>query len=593
MTDSETSSGSTRRSNRFRPLFDQANDAIALVEFQDGTPVIEEVNTRFRDTFVPDDVTITGRELDEVVAAADRNEAARELSQQVQNGDVVRKLITRDTVEGARHFDWQVIPVDATTIETANHAFAIYTDVTERVERKRALEESEERYRKLLTTAPTPILIYNESRELVYANDEAVDLFGAEDQEEILGLTPQDFIHPDIRQELEARRHRLIEEKESVPPIEQTLLDLNGREKTVFVASSPVTYEGEPAIQTVATDITALKDREEQLERYETLVEASGDPLYMMDNEGHLEFVNEALVEMIGYEEDELLGMHVSMVMAENHVGRGEELIQSLLSSGDRRGTFELDAITKSGERIPAEAHISLLYRDGEFHGNVGVLRDITDRLERERRLQRERDRLDEFAGVVSHDLRNPLNVARGRLALAMEDHESEDLDEAARALDRMERLIENVLSLARVGESVGEPKPVELNELLEACWRNVETGAAELIVDTDATILADESRLQQLLENLVRNAVEHGGTEVTVTVGDVPDGFFVEDDGPGIPGDEREKVLDPGYSTREEGTGFGLSIVRDIVQAHGWAIKLSEGSDGGARFEITGVSRA
>lgn len=593
MTDSEPSSGATGESDRFRPLFEQANDAIALVEFQDGSPIIEEVNTKFRDTFVADDVNINGRELDEVVAAEDRRAAARALSRRVQNGDVVRELITRETVEGTRHFDWQVIPVDGRTIETAEYTFAIYTDVTERVERKRALEESEERYRQLLATAPTPIVIYNASEEIVYANREAVELFGGDDEEEILGLTPQDFIHPDSREELDDRRHRLIEENQTVPPHELTLLDLNGREKTVLVASSPVTYEGEPAIQTVATDITELKDRERQLERYETLVEVSGDPMYMMDTEGHLEYVNEALVEIIGYEEDELLGEHVSKVMVDEHVERGEELVQSLLSSGDRRGTFEMAAITVSGERIPAEAHISLLYDDGAFRGTVGVLRDITERLERERRLQRERDRLDEFAGVVSHDLRNPLNVARGRLELAMEDHESEHLAAVERALDRMENLIQDVLSLARIGQSVGETVPVELSELVDACWRNVETGAAELNIETDATILADQMRLQQLLENLIRNAVEHGGSEVTVTVGDVADGFYVEDDGPGIPEDVREKVLNPGYSTREEGTGFGLSIVRDIVQAHDWEIRLKEGREGGARFEITGVTNA
>lgn len=593
MIHSEDRAGVEGAPERFHPLFESANDAIALVEFKDGSPVIEEANPRFRQLFAPDDANLIGRELDEVVAPGDRNDAARELSQLVQNGDVVRKSITRETVAGSRHFDWQVIPVDATTIENAQHAFAIYTDVTERVERKRALEESEERYRQLIATAPTPILIYDGSEEVVYANDAAVELFGAENEEALLGLTPQDFVHPDSRGELDDRRQRLIDEKQAVPPNQLTLLDRSGREKIVLVASSPVTYEGEPAIQTVATDITELKDRERQLEGYETLVEVSGDPMYMLDSAGHFEYVNEALVEITGYEEVELLGKHVSKVMDQDDVERGEALIRSLLRSGDRRGTFEMEAITKGQERFPAENHISILYQDDEFRGSVGVLRDITERLERERRLQRERDRLDEFAGVVSHDLRNPLNVARGRLELAMESHESEDLDAVGRALDRMEGLIENVLSLARVGGSVGEIDPVELADLVDACWRNVETDAAELEVETDATFLADETRLQQLLENLIRNAVEHGGSTVTITVGDVPGGFFVEDDGPGIPEAERDRVLNPGYSTREGGTGFGLSIVRDIAEAHGWEIRLREGKAGGARFEITGVSKA
>ncbi|MDZ7700714.1 MAG: PAS domain S-box protein [Halobacteriales archaeon] len=178
-------------SEDYRALFKQANDAIALVEFQDGTPIIEAVNSTFRETFVPDDSDVIGRDIDELVAEGDRREAAITLSQRVRKGEVTREMTARDTVAGVRHFDCQVIPVDAATIEDADRAFAIYTDVTERFERKRALEESEERYRQLVATAPTPILIYDGSEKVVYANDAAVELFGAENEEELLGLTPR------------------------------------------------------------------------------------------------------------------------------------------------------------------------------------------------------------------------------------------------------------------------------------------------------------------------------------------------------------------------------------------------------------------
>lgn len=340
----------------------------------------------------------------------------------------------------------------------------------------------------------------------------------------------------------------------------------------------------------IYSDITERKEREQERERYETLVEVTGDPMYMLDEEGHFTYVNDALVETSGYSEETLLGEHVSKVMEVDHVERGEQLIESLLSSGEKRGTFEMVIKTAGGERIPTENHISLLYSDGEFHGTVGVLREITDRLERERQLQRERDRLDEFAGVVSHDLRNPLNVAEGRLDLAMEDCASEHFAPVAQAHERMDSLINDVLSLARAGEVVGEMEPVELADLVEACWQTVETASAELVVDTETTIQADSTRLQQLLENLMRNAVEHGGEDVTITIGDLPDGFYVEDDGPGIPEDERGSIFDAGYSTAEDGTGLGLSIVREIARAHGWAISVTESSEGGARFEVTGV---
>ena len=157
-----------------------------------------------------------------------------------------------------------------------------------------------------------------------------------------------------------------------------------------------------------------------------------------------------------------------------------------------------------------------------------------------------------------------------------------------------METLIEDLLTLARGGDQVESPDPVVLQELAELAWENVATSMAQVCVETDntRTLLADRSRLSQLLENLYRNAIEHSDEGVTVRVGELAEGrgLYVEDDGPGIPAEDRETVFEAGYSTAEGGTGFGLSIVEQVAEAHGWEIQATTGSDGGARFEITGV---
>jgi signal transduction histidine kinase len=150
-----------------------------------------------------------------------------------------------------------------------------------------------------------------------------------------------------------------------------------------------------------------------------------------------------------------------------------------------------------------------------------------------------------------------------------------------------MEALIDNLLTLARGDETITELEPVDIARMVGECWSNVETGDATLVADIDCTIDADESRLKQVFENLVRNAVEHGGDDVTVTVGEFEEGIYIEDDGLGIPEDEYDDVFTAGYSTSDEGTGLGLSIVKQIVDAHDWEIRLTDGSDGGARFEI------
>ena len=220
-----------------------------------------------------------------------------------------------------------------------------------------------------------------------------------------------------------------------------------------------------------------------------------------------------------------------------------------------------------------------------------------TERLHRRSaELERQNERLEEFASVVSHDLRNPLNVAQGRVELAREECDSVHLDAAAKAHDRMDTLISDLLALARQGERVSETEPVDLAAVVESCWLNVDTADATLAVETDLTLLADESRLQQLIENLMRNAVEHGGDGVAVAVGTLADGdgFFVADDGPGIPPEKRGDAFDAGYSTSADGTGFGLRIVKQVATAHGWQVWIADDPElGGARFEVSGVDVA
>jgi signal transduction histidine kinase len=225
--------------------------------------------------------------------------------------------------------------------------------------------------------------------------------------------------------------------------------------------------------------------------------------------------------------------------------------------------------------------------------GSVTSLTDVTERESYRRELERQNERLEQFASVVSHDLRNPLNVASLRAETALDTHEDdENLTAIREALDRMEELIDDLLTLARQGEPIEETEPVSLSNIATQSWRMVDTGESKLVVDRDRTFLADPDRLQQLFENLFRNALDHGGSNLTVTVGRLDDdaGFFVADDGDGIPTDERENVFESGYTTEQDGTGFGLAIVSEIVDAHQWAITVTEGENGGARFEIRGV---
>ena len=231
------------------------------------------------------------------------------------------------------------------------------------------------------------------------------------------------------------------------------------------------------------------------------------------------------------------------------------------------------------------------LERGGRAVGRVAVFRDVTEQHHQQETLRRQAEQLDAFASTVTHDLRNPLTVAQGNLELVKQDLEPDDLAKIESAHSRMAEIIEDVLTLARQGKRIDDPSSVALARVAELSWTHLDSKTATLSVDAERTVEADRTMLQHVFGNLFRNAIEHGGDSVTIHVGTLPDGFFVEDDGPGIPASDRETVLEAGYTTSERGTGYGLEIVQSVVDAHGWSLAVTEGRAGGARFEITGVA--
>ena len=207
-------------------------------------------------------------------------------------------------------------------------------------------------------------------------------------------------------------------------------------------------------------------------------------------------------------------------------------------------------------------------------------------------RLERQNEQLDNFASLVTHDLRNPLNVAKGRLELTKDVEDLSHLAAVGRALDRMDEIIEDVLALTWGGQDL-DPNDLDacdIAQLASECWGHVDMANATLHTEDDLVVRANEGRLQRLLENLFRNAVDHGGDDTTIWVGGTDDGFFVEDNGPGIPEEQQSTVFEAGYSSAEKGTGLGLSIVETIAEGHGWTVSVANGREGGARFEFRGV---
>ncbi|WP_135819771.1 histidine kinase N-terminal 7TM domain-containing protein [Halostella litorea] len=312
----------------------------------------------------------------------------------------------------------------------------------------------------------------------------------------------------------------------------------------------------------------------------------------VVDTEDTIVDANERGAAIVGPDPSALVGTKLSTLVSD-HVPSAEPLVDEF----DTRTRLSHDCGT---EQRWFDVTISPIRVDEDRGvGRLIMFTDVTDQVLRQRalerrstELERKNERLEEVASIVSHDLRNPLNVIDGYLDLARETGDPRHFDEMEESLDRMEGIIDEMLTMAKQGRSVDDPEDVALSRVADEAWNYVDTREATLENDVRKQVRADRSQLLQIFENLYRNAIEHGGDDVTVRVGTTADGFFVEDNGPGIPTADREAVFDRGHTSADDGTGFGLSIVRMAVEAHDWRITVTEGTDGGARFEIaTGES--
>jgi PAS domain S-box-containing protein len=332
---------------------------------------------------------------------------------------------------------------------------------------------------------------------------------------------------------------------------------------------------------------------EETRNRFRLLVEESTDVILVVGTDATISYATPSAETVLGRTPAELEDTSGFEPIHPEDQPEVVELFGELVENPDARRSVEFRYERPDGTYIWAEARGRNLLEEPAIEGIVVYTHDITERKRRERELERQNQRLEEFTGVVSHDLRNPLTVAQSQLELARADDDPDRLAAVASSLDRCQALVDNLLELAREGDDLGNIETVSLAAVAEQCWQHVGPTGATLSVATERTIRADRSRLTQLLENVMGNALDHGGSEVTVTVGDLDDGFYVADDGPGIPPEEREAVLAPGYSTADGGTGFGLSIAKQIVEAHGWELSVTDSPSGGAQFEVRGVAVA
>ncbi len=338
------------------------------------------------------------------------------------------------------------------------------------------------------------------------------------------------------------------------------------------------------------------REVEEREEWYSALIETSNDIITVLAPDGTIRYQSPSVERIMGYAPEEMEGDNTfDYVHPDDRERVLQEFMEGMQEPGIHDTKVEYRYRASDGSYRWMESIGSSRLGDPVVEGGVVNSRDITERKEKERELQRQKERLEEFAGVVSHDLRNPLSVLSGRLELALDTGDIEHVESARDAADRMEALVDSLLELARAGAVVSDAEEVDVEKMARTAWVNVPTDDVEMSMDCGVTVEADVDRLVQLFENLYRNAVEHAGDGegeeglTTVYVGGLEGGrgFYVEDDGVGLSESALERAFEHGY-TEGEGSGLGLAIVEEIAEAHGWTVEAREkGVHGGARFEF------
>jgi PAS domain S-box-containing protein len=484
------------------------------------------------------------------------------------------------------------------------------------------LTESKEagaKYRGLLEAAPDAMVVVNQSGEIVLLNLQAEKQFGYRRDEllgqEVTNIIPEGFAERLIADDLRSAEGALAQEIGA--GIELTGLRKDRSEFPIEIMLSPLHSTEGMLVTAAIRDISVRKNAEKHLAqmegRYRGLLEAAPDAMVVVNQGGEIVLLNLQAEKQFGYRRNELLGQKVTNIIPQ---GFAERLIADGLRSAEdalaqQIGTgIELTARRKDGSEFPIELMLSPL---GSAEGILvtAAIRDITTRkaaaadlLQKVEELNRSNEELGQFAYIASHDLQEPLRMVASYTQLLSRRYKGKldsDADEfiafAVDGASRMQRLIQDLLAYSRVGTRGSDLRGISSEDALRQALVNlrgaIKEGGALVTHDVLPVVLADETQLTQLFQNLIGNAIKYQGPGVPkVHIAAAMNGgkkwtFSVRDNGLGIDSQYFEKIFGMFQRLHKReafaGTGIGLAICKKIVEQHGSHIsvesKLGQGS--------------
>ncbi|GGF93049.1 hypothetical protein GCM10010916_07980 [Paenibacillus abyssi] len=475
-------------------------------------------------------------------------------------------------------------------------------DITEHKKTQQLLQQSEERYRRLIKLSPEPIIVHSEET-LIYANDAAVKLAKAKSEGDLLGRSVFEFIHPAMHEMIKQRIHHISSGK-VLDFIENMMVCMDGSIVEVETSSVLITtFMGKPVIQTVVRDLTERKRMERALiqaeSKYRSLVEEGIVGVYLYQN-GRISYANPRFAEVFGYTPEEIYQMDAIDLVEEED----KELFSNdikRLSEGVNSLGFQYRARKKDNSVIFVEGHGTAMIFDG-MPAITGMVVDVTERKRTEQFL-RNSDKLSaigELAAGLAHEIRNPLTSLRGFTQLLKSKASSDQsyfqlmLDE----LDRINTIVNEFMALAK--PEVMRTEQRDIRPLLTNVIYLLETQAilnnVSIVTEFEVempSVLCDEGQLKQVFMNVIKNSIEAmpGGGQLLIQAGiDQQRQLLLRfiDEGIGVSEEGLKKLGEPFYTTKEKGNGLGLMMCYKIIKTHHGTMSFKRNKGKGITVEIT-----
>jgi PAS domain S-box-containing protein len=476
------------------------------------------------------------------------------------------------------------------------------------------LQDNVNRLRSTVDLSPDTITIHRDGK-LLFVNKAGLGLFGAQTEEQLLGLSLKELLHYSNWEKVAQSFENMTKYMKQVPPMDITIKRLDGIYIDVSSASTPVLYHSIPHVITILRDISDRKKNEEIKSQLASIVLNSNDAIYAMSMEGLILSWNPGAEKLYGIRERDAIGSNIAIVVPPEKTNEMRFLLDKI-SKGEIVDSFETKRIRKDKSVIDVSLTISPIREESDIiTGASAISRDITFKKKVEEELRKyaeelalSNEELYVFSYAASHDLQEPLRSIQNfietinkkykkRLGPEME----EQISSADDGVTRMYRLITDFLMYSRVGTERAAQEEVDLNSALKDALANLEVAVkeskAQIKQFTLPKVWGNSTHMTQVFQNLIANAIKYQGEstpsiEISAEKKTGMWQFAVRDNGIGIEQwfSERifivfQKLHDP---KKYPGSGIGLALCKRVIEKHGGKIWFESEVGKGTTFFFT-----